>query len=535
MTVGRAPRGPIAGGFGGAVVGWLALVGCGPAPEVTPSGGALVFLRGAVLAPAGADGGHATPAGVVVSRAWSAGEAVTVGGALGVAPAQPECVPLFSVPLGDVSRLVSMGGADPDTVLAFSPDGSALAIGTYLGEVVVVDGWTGAVRARRALSEAMVKTLAWSSDGRWLFAGEQSPDASVLRLDPATLDGASLVRMADHVGAGTPPAGDDLYGVYTLPAVTGLEPLPDGDVIVVAAHAWTDGAGVRRNASKVVRVRPDGAVAAQFPASGAASASFLRPVVDPGGAAIAFGVWRSAEGSPTADEAAIALVLRPDLTLWRRLEIEPLSPHFQRASVWEALAVRAAEGRVFAGLADGRAAWLSLETGGVTSVMGPATPIQLGEVAIHATIGAGVVVGGAGVVVTSRTQIPWGSAAPEVRPPSLHPNENAVIGYDHAGVEQFRMTGPWELAGATALPDGSALVVSAGARASDQRTDAFGAVIVPLDPPYDFVDRTVVCRTEGPAYFRHAVTADGRVAVTELPYKGADGSIHASYRATVVR
>jgi hypothetical protein len=45
----------------------------------------------------------------------------------------------------------------------------------------------------------------------------------------------------------------------------------------------------------------------------------------------------------------------------------------------------------------------------------------------------------------------------------------------------------------------------------------------------------VVCRTEGPAYFRHAVTADGRVAVTELPYKGADGSIHASYRATVVR
>ena len=103
---------------------------------------------------------------------------MTVNGQSGVAPAQPECVELFSVPLGDVSRLIAMGGAAPNTAVAFSPDGSMLAVGSYRGEVLVVDGWSGAVLARRKLAESMVKEVAWSADGKTVYAAEQWVEAN---------------------------------------------------------------------------------------------------------------------------------------------------------------------------------------------------------------------------------------------------------------------------------------------------------------------------------------------------------------------
>lgn len=177
---------------------------------------ALHFVRGGVL----------DAAGHLVEMEWKPGESVTVAGVTTVAPKLAECVALGSVPLGDMSRMVVAGAPAPDTDLAFSPDGSRLAIGSFGGEVVVVDVATRAVVARRQLAEAMVRRVAWSEDGATLYAGEQSPDATLHALDSGTLVDRWTVDLADRVGHSALPAGEDLYGVYTLPGIYGLDVLP---------------------------------------------------------------------------------------------------------------------------------------------------------------------------------------------------------------------------------------------------------------------------------------------------------------------
>ena len=153
----------------------------------------MIFVRDGVIAPAGADGQPLPDGRVLVATDWSLGDTLTVGGAEGTAPVQASCVGLFSEDLGDVQRLVAMGGEPPDTDLAWSPDGARLAVGSHTGEVLVLDGWTGTVLARKRLAETMVKHVVWSLDGATLHAAEQSPDANVMAIDQGTTGTTVLI------------------------------------------------------------------------------------------------------------------------------------------------------------------------------------------------------------------------------------------------------------------------------------------------------------------------------------------------------
>src|SRR5688572_22901195 len=110
---------------------WVLFPACAPTePEPPPT-----FVRDGLW----------TPGGGLVERPWTPGERVGDAGA----PLQAECVPLFSVPLAAPALPLGDG---PDTALAFSPDGSRLAVGSAGGEVLVLDAWTGRELARRGLA-----------------------------------------------------------------------------------------------------------------------------------------------------------------------------------------------------------------------------------------------------------------------------------------------------------------------------------------------------------------------------------------------
>lgn len=513
----------------------LALVGCSPAESPAPQG-ALQFVRGGVLAPSG-EGRALADGRVWVERSWKPGETVEVGGLSAVAPRLAECAPLFHVGLGDVSRLVAMGGEAPDTALAWSPDGGRLAVGGYTGELVVVDGWTGEEIARRTLAETMVKMIAWSHDGQTLYAGEQSPDAFLWALDPATLGERWKVRLADEVESSAPPAGEDLYGVYSLPAAYGLHVLPDGELLVAAAHGWNLPDGTRRNRSRVMRFRPDGTRVAAWPAE-TADASIFDPRLDPSATLAVAPVNRSASGpAPTDLPVGGAAVLRvSDLSLVTSVTPQPLAPWYKTAFLWEALDVDPVTDTLLLGLGDGRVQLYGLD-GALKRTLEPGTPILVGEVPISASVGFGALHGDSAIFITSNTNIPYGAAAPDLRPPSAHPGENTLWVYGLDGQLRWTWRGEQRLNGLHLGPDGETLVVGAGPRVSDTRQDLYGALIFDLGGPERSGEErlSAFCGTSAPIFFRQSLSLDGRLAVTEVPTRGDDGGVNGEYRVTVLR
>lgn len=487
----------------------------------------LHFVRGGVL-----DGALKFEA-----RAWTPGESVTMGGVTAVAPKLAECVSLGSVPLGDMSRMVVAGAPAPDTDLAFSPDGSRLAIGSFGGEVVVVDVATVTVLARRQLAEAMVRRVAWSADGATLYTGEQSPDATLHALDPATLADRWSVDLADRVGHSALPAGEDLYGVYTLPGIYGLDVLPGGDLLVAAAHGWTDASGTRANRSQVVRFGAGGSVKATWPPE-PGDMVLIHPEVDVAGNRIAVPVTRSASGADPSDLpiGGLQVLTLDTLTPTASLVVPPLAPWFTTTYVWQAQDLDVAHDTVMLGLGDGRVVFGSLN-GAIRTTLAGGSPVLAGDVPIAASVGHGFIREDEAVYLTSGTNIPWGAAAPDLRPPTAHPNENGlwVVGLD--GTPRWSFHGPWAVQGLTLAPDGRTLVVGAGERLTDDRRDLYGALIFDLGGEARAGNQRLLatCSTEGPVFFRQAVSIDGVIAVAESPYPTGDGGVAGAYRVDLFR
>jgi len=448
-------------------------------------------------------------------------------GVSAVAPDKPECVPLFSVALGDVSSLAFRGAEPPDTALAFSPDGKWLAIGAYTGELIVVDAWTGMEKARRVLPEALVKSVGWSPDGTRVYAGEQSAEAKLHALDASDLKELWSVSLADDVGRSPPPAGDDLYGVYTLPSVLGLE-IVDGEILVTAAHGWMEGE-VRRNASKMVRFSPEGRRVAEWPESAPLDGTLFRPRVFDGETAVQLG--RSATGpAPGGVPFGSVAIFDFQLKMKRTLPVEPLLPWFPSVFVWDALDLRGDRGLV--GTGDGR---VFLWEGEHRLRVDLGTPVAPDGVPLASSIGFGRLTAEGALVATSETSIPYGAADPAWRPPAPHPSANALWFYGKEAELQWTWRGPHQLQGTTVSPDGRETVVGAGPRTTDERTDLFGALIFRLEGEGSGEDRLrCFCSTASPVFFRQAWSHDGRIAVTEHPYRAGD-QVRGTYQVTVFR
>lgn len=516
----------------------VALGGAGCATEAPPAGWSLRFVRGGVLTAAAA-----APEGVrygewaFTETAWRPGDTVTVAGAADVAPLRAECVAYGGADLGDVARMIAAGAPAPDTDLAFSPDGSALAVGSFRGEVLVLDAHSGEVRARRTLGEGMVRRVAWAPDGGVLYVGEQSPDAMLRALDPVTLADRWTVALAERVGRSTLPAGEDLYGIYSLPGVYGLDVLPDGDVLVSVAHGWTDGDGERRNRSQLLRHAPDGTVRAAWPAE-PADVVLLHPAVDVAGGVVAVPVTRSAsgpapEGFPVGGLQLLAL---DGLTPRGAVVVPPLGPWFTSTYLWQAQDLDVARDTVLLGLGDGRVVFAGLD-GTLRHTVAAGSPVLAGEVPIAASVGHGLLHAGEALYLTSGTNIPWGAAAPDLRPPSAHPAENTLSAVGLDGAERWRFHGAWDVQGMTLGPDGRTLVVGAGERQADTRRDLYGALLLDVGGPARSGEERLLttCATEGPVFFRQALSPDGALAVAEVPYATGDGGVAGAYRVTLFR
>lgn len=502
----------------------LALLAC--SPEETASDPVRV-AGGWIHADASLGGQRAGPDG----RWFSRDEDGIPEGAM---PTQePSCEPLFSVDLGDVEKHIALGGSAPDTAMAFSDDGHFLGIGSFLGEVVVVDAWTGETLARKKLSETMVKQVVWSPSGRTLFVAEQSPDGSVVALSVPSLDELWRVNLSDWIGHSPLPPGD-IYGAYTLPSAYSLNRLDDGNLLVVGTHAWNNKQGTRLNQSIILKLTPEGEVAGQWPDEPIDGVFFRARVA---GNKALIPVSKSS-GGPTDERLPVGGALVFDLETFKpsaEIRIPPLAPHFTNTFLWEAIDISG--DTIFLGLSDGRAG-LWTATGEQLQKLPSSEPLLAGEVPVVASIGSGVIHAGRSVYQTSTTHIPFGAAAPELRPPAAHPGENTLMVADRSGALIGSWRGPHRLQGLTLSPDRQHLVVGAGARKADGRRDLFGALVFDLGPenqPLSQPRLSRFCRTTGPVFFRTVPLSDGRIATTEHPYRQGEDPAYGNYQVTVFR
>jgi outer membrane protein assembly factor BamB len=495
----------------------LALVfGCQSAAEA-PSV-PVHFLRGAL-----------ERGGTIEARAYQPGE--TVDGV--VAPHAPECRSQLVIPLEDRRADAEQGAPPAGAALAFSPDSATLVIGSVEGAIKVVRVPSGAVVAEKQLAEGSVKQVAYSHDGSTIYVGEQSPDAYVYALDAATLTERWKLRLADDIASSALPADDTMYGRFSLPGAYAVQVLRDGRVLVAGAHGWITGEG-RQNRARLYVLSAAGEQLAAYPSAGAADGIFLFPSVyepEEGPGDVLLGVARSADG-PAPDGLPVGGLLdlsSSDLSMrWSTL-FPPLTPWFKDVYFWEAV-VRG-PGFAFAGLGDGRAFMLD-ETGKSAATLQPGIPVLTGGVPIGVGVGFATANRQGVWYLTTSTNIPWGSADPAARPPSAHPAENTVHAVKPDGTPRWDRQLHEAVAGVVLSPDGSELLVGAGPRESDTRTDLFGAVV--LDAA---TGKTITtCSTVAPTDFRPVYAPDGGwIAVTEAPFKTGDGSVSGAYQVTVFR
>lgn len=539
-------------------VGWTfaAALSIGPVACTTPVPEApqLRFVRGGLLTHAGDTAGTQATGGTeaaaksggsplagdwtFTAREWSPGESVNLAGATGVAPKIAECVQLSTTPLGDVARLVASGGAAPDTDLAFSPDGSRLAVGTYRGEILILNVEDGSVVARSTLGEGMVRRVAWSPDGQTVYAGEQSPDAMLRAFDPNTLKERWSFRFADIVESSALPASEDLYGMYTLPGIYELDVLHDGTLLVSATHGYPNAKGVRQNRSTLIALDPQGSALRRWPPKGALDAIVLHPVLSNDGSTLAIPVSRSADGPDPTDLPIGGMVLLDARDFSRKADmvVAPLKPWFSYAYLWNAHDVDPARDTVMLGFGDGRVVLAGMD-GQIRTTLTPGSPVSAGDVPIAASVGHGILYADSAIFLTSGTNIPWGAAAPELRPPSPHPGENTLWSVGIGGEPQWSFHGAWAVQGMTLSDDGRHLVVGAGERMNDQRRDLYGALIFDLLGEQTTGEERLkaVCSTFGPVFFRQAMSRDGVVALTEVPFVDEAGGIAGEYRVVLFR
>jgi sugar lactone lactonase YvrE len=466
---------------------------------------------------------------------WSPGVAHALnGGAAEVAPELPEAWTVTRIDLPDAGG----DGALPDTALAFSPSGEALAVGAFDGTVLVVDAWNGRERWRSRVPEGFAKRLAFSPDGRRLYVGAQSPRGSLRCL--AAGDGSQLWEreLAEHVQPSSRPRGRDRYGVYELPAAQRLLVLESGELLVAASHAWTLGDGQRRNRSRVLRYSPEGDLMRAWPPEGPMALSLVALSASEDGERIAFATSLSADPDPGESHVGGGIYLLDEGGARLRFggALEPVPP-YRRALLWNALALSPDGRRLLAGWADGRARIYDTEAPGPglpppLAAHDRGLPIYIGPVPVASGVGFGLATDEHLVWQTTLSVVPWNARVAAETPPSPHPHANTLWVHDSDGELLGSYRGPWVFGGLAAT--GDRLYALAGER-PDDRHDLFAVLAFALKPQLE--PRLLwVKRFEAPPFFEMAVApSGGLVAVVETPLRRANGQRVGHYRVHVLR
>lgn len=444
----------------------------------------------------------------------------------------------------------------PDTALAFSPDGRRLAAGSASGELKVglTLPLTGDTQPpptfELRIAEGVAKSLAFTSDGKVLVVGEQSPDGLVRGLDAA--DGRELwrYRLADELG--TSRAGPHLpFPLYQYPGAYRLIALPDGDVLVLGMHSWQPDAATRSACSRIYRFNgATGELRWHYPADAPAQRNMTWMDATPDGTRIVAALSLPGAGQMTSRESNLDVVALDGRTGQEtgRLVMPPLTPFFNSVFFWQSLSLHHDGASALLGVDDGRLWALNLDGEGRLSErwhMDLGVPIRTGGMDVHCSIGWTLASRQGFFAELDRSWEKFGAGANTGLPQEIHPEAASVQAFDPDDPRPQRL---WRYdvdgrpQGLWLSPDQRWLSIAyekpEGKDPRGIKTPAdYGIAMFDLNRSGTGAQRLAYrFSTEGPLSFSGAFSPNSRfLAVTEGPRPGADRlSITDTYRVLIL-
>ncbi len=450
---------------------------------------------------------------------------------------------LHKLPLEDIS-FYAKGGCYPDTFLRFAPDSRKLAVGTFLGRLLLLDIYAGKLLWDKKIAEGMVKKIDFSPDGETLYFGEQSVDGFVYAADAATGAIRWRFRLADDLETSAPPGKDEVYGIYSLPGCYRLKVLDNGDIIVLGIHSWGDIknlAGMRRLA-RVYRFSPKGKLRWAFPADGPAPMVLIYLDVDPAGRRV--GALVGQHGSNTPEDAvyktgSLLVLDGADGKLIASHTFEPLKPYFETVHFWQSISVGPRGELASIGMNDGRTFLIDLDTAKPVNTYNFGAPIVISGVPVSARATYTRIAPDRMIYFqTENSNVPNANTMEfVVDPPGPHPRANTINVVDPDGRVRWRYRsghcyqnfwtsgdGRWVMT--PVKRDDKIKGRESGAILFDTRREGGGSA--------KFVYLYTV---EGLAFFQADMAADGSAfALCETPFKDPQsGLLTGAYQVHVVR
>ncbi len=459
-----------------------------------------------------------------------------------VSPLKPSAYRARMIELDSTLSLLSnlKRPAVPTTV-AFSPDGSQLAIATDAGHLAIVNPLTGASIWSTRISEGYAKHATFNSDGSRFYIGEQSAEGLIYAYKLSDKKPALLwkYRTADDIDTSHPDDPNDVYGWVQYPGPYRMAVTSDGDLFAAANHSWMkDGKSLKK--AQFYRFEcTTGKVKWKWPNSRAVSMVIKWFDYSRDGKTVALVCDGGVIGGASRYKSGTLYVIDGETGADRwSYTFDSLKPYYQTVTFWRSVGVSPDGSWINVSTDDGRVFIFNSAHADQHWEADLTTPLQVSGIPITATTGTIGATDDLALFVTGDTYIPYHLKKGAQQPPSAHPNGMTLFAYSWMGEKIWQ----WKLENmpqALRIDDtGKYAVVSQSKYSRTGVQQLHGVSVFNLQEKGGGLDRYLYTyRTEGKLpYDTVDISADGGlIAVVETPLVMPDETVRGKNRVHILQ
>lgn len=459
-----------------------------------------------------------------------------------VSPLKPSAYRVRMIELDSMlSLLANLKRPAVPTTVAFSPDGSQLAIATDAGHLAIVNPLTGASIWTTRISEGYAKHATFNPDGTRFYIGEQSAEGLIYAYKLSDKKPALLwkYRTADDIDTSHPDDPNDVYGWVQYPGPYRMAVTSDGDLLAAANHSWTkDGKSLKK--AQFYRFEgTTGKVKWKWPNDQAVSMVIKWFDYSHDGKTVALVCDGGVIGGASRYKSGTLYVIDGETGAdrWSHT-FDSLKPYYQKVTFWRSVGASPDGSWINVSTDDGRVFIFDAIHDNKRWKTDLTTPLMVSDIPITATTGTIGATNEFALFVTGDTYIPYHLKKGAQQPPSAHPNGITLFAYSWMGnkIWQWKLENMPQALRIDGMGRYAAVSQSRYDRTSVQQFH--GVSVFNLQTKGGGLEKYLYTyRTEGQLpYDTVDISADGRlIAVVETPIVMPDETVRGKNRVHILQ